>query len=270
MSSTDTTSLTNTVDSPSTLRKKTCNYCNSDFNLLQRKRRCRMCNNYFCSDCCSVKASYPLSYEFKGPQWACITCVPQIFNLRSSSDSVPDLSVDSPKTKKSKVGAVIDGTFHTSGHGEVHTMFKMADPVCRLVFRVTGMYEGGKLDRSTLKKAMNLNKIVVKLPSVGNVERHFIPVPVHIEEVDWKVNKVFERPPFLKQKRKKKSKKSSVNSSGVNMILDEMVPDSPNTLRNKKEKEWDEISVFVYTPKNVEEGDSLPILVSRWIFFFVK
>ena len=357
---------------PRGARAKECALCTGEFSLLKRKRKCKMCNHYYCSDCCSIKASYPESYNFTSPQLVCNECMPKIFELRNSflgddkpqSDAQLSASPTTPR-RASKLrrssGVNVGGTFHTSGDGEVHTAFKMADPVCRLVFRLTGMYQGGKFDRGTLNKAMKLNKAGKKLLKVGKVERLTIPVPAELPHDEWKFDEIFCKPPFLKRKKtrkhkkskkskEKKSKKSNpaepkeeISSSNVNIKTEESgAPDADSSttkileekeeknmtqeidqsgtsssktkkeksLRDneksestiepsatnrkskkkkskdsepasdineesvpvsKKEKKWDEISVFVYHPELEEvPEEGLPVVVRYCLFIYSK
>lgn len=248
-------------------KKHRCNFCDSEFSLLKRKRKCRKCHNYFCSDCCCVKASFPTSYEFTKPKWACNECVTEIFNLRTAPEEI-ELS-DSGEIKKG-TGAVVDGSFYTSTDSSVHRAFKMADPVCRMVFRISGMHHGGHFDRSKLKKAMRLNKALAKLPPVGSVERHFIPVPKNITNEDWNPEELYAKPPFMnRKKRRRKRKKKEKSNSSMERIKKESRTSSDSDIGESSDgsssstttQDWDSISVFVYKPKDIKEDEILPILV---------
>ena len=256
--------------SRSTGIKRKCSYCEAD-GMLKRKRKCKMCDRSYCSDCCSVRACYPLSYGYNTPKWACNECSAQLFSLRTSTGA------DSPSSSRAKSPIIIEGSYHTCEDGNVHTAFKMADPVCRLFFRFSGMYDGGKFDRSTLQKAMTLNKALVKLPSVGDVSRHFLPVPREISEDSWDLATLYMRPPFVKRKKRKKSKKSKrkKNKAKMNEKVAELKEsslngtDSANSLTSGSDvdsdssiaPEFGEISVFVYKPKKMEENEALPVVV---------
>lgn len=215
--------------------------------------------------------------------------MPKVFELRGLT--MNELSEDQPTTspvkksplalKKPKIrrssGLNLDGSFYTNSEADVHTAFKLADPVCRLVFRLSGMYQGGKFDRPALQKAMKLNKAGRKLPSVGNVERYTFPVPKSVEETKWFPEKLYLQPPFIpvsqkKTRRKrnkstKKSKRSTPNPDGEGTKPEEIEPNSPKASDQPSEpeanpsEEWDEISVFVYHPKDVQPEEMLPVLI---------
>mmetsp|Transcript_1725 Transcript_1725/g.6144 ORF Transcript_1725/g.6144 Transcript_1725/m.6144 type:complete len:624 (+) Transcript_1725:32-1903(+) len=266
-----------------------CTYCQSKFGILRQKRRCRMCESNCCSDCCSVRVSYPPPYTFKGPKLVCNDCLPKVFTLRSSlstepaplsrsndesqtpakknrerkrskqlsksSDGVtpkavsekkaaaaeeqaPSAATASPSTpslvkrfvsspmlrRKRSSSAILDGSFHTAGDQQVHTAFRMADPVCRLMFRVSGMYEGGTFDRSTLSKAMKV-KTALKYETVGSVDRMFVPVPALVKEDGWTLACAGEEPPA------------------------------------DDEEQWHDMPVFVFKPKGYDGVAPLPVVL---------
>jgi hypothetical protein len=289
------------------LNSKQCSFCDTEFNLRKRKRKCKHCEQHYCSDCCSLKATYPASFKFTTPQWVCNECMPRIFELRGLSLPIPEekpaedppspvkkspltLRKSKPKIRRNS-GLNLDGSFYTTSDADVHTAFKLADPVCRLVFRFSGMYQGGKFDRSTLQKAMKMNKVGRKLPSVGKVERFTFQVSSKVDLSDWDPDKLYVQPPFLpvtqkkrrnrvKSKSKSKSKKSratrkstqseeatepeSVPESNDESIPNESAPDKSEPAPPVEEKEsgqWDEISVFVYHPKDAKPDEELPVLI---------
>lgn len=270
-----------------------CTYCSAKFGLLKQKRKCRMCESNCCSDCCSVRVSYPPPYTFKSPKSVCNDCLPKLFDLRStmSNDSFPlsrsdnsgsssgkgrrrkksssskpstplsksadgsdeksTVQGDSAKETESKAAtasgstpslvkkfvsspmlrrrqrttsAVFDGSFHTAGDKQVHTAFRMADPVCRLMFRFSGMYDGGTFDRSAIAKAAKL-KTSIKYETVGSVERMFVPVPMLVKESEWTLSSSGEEPP------------------------------------EDDEEQWFDMPVFVFKPKGYDGEEPLPVVL---------
>lgn len=250
-------------------KRSECFYCQEEIGLLKRKRRCKMCGELCCSDCCSTKANYPISYGFTSAKWACNTCMVELFEKRTEE------VLDSPKLERKKVAALIDGSYHTCEDGNVHTAFKMADPVCRMFFRMSGMYDGGKFDRSTLQKAMRINKAVAKLTPVGDVTRHYIPVPKVVLEEKWKIEKMYKRPPFIPRVKKCSSEKQTRRkkrrlSESVEKTKDTSLRSSSSSVVKVEEdsKRWSEISVFVYQPKNRAEDEKLPVVVCIFHLLF--
>ena len=240
-----------------------CGYCAGEFTLLKRKRKCKMCEKACCSDCCSVKACYPLSYGYGTPQWACNECSIHLFNFRSSSP------VDAASISRTKSPTIIEGSYHTCEDGDVHTAYKMADPVSRLFFRYSGMYEGGKFDRSSSKKLMTLKKAIVKLPSVGDVSRHLIPVPLCVNEQNWDIGTLYMTPPFIKRKKKKKSRKQrkeakkeeAESGHDVGLGPTSAIVSPKSDVVGPVNSELGSINVFVYKPKEMDENETLPVVV---------
>eukprot|EP00012_Vannella_robusta_P003012 CAMPEP_0206183004 /NCGR_PEP_ID=MMETSP0166-20121206/387_1 /ASSEMBLY_ACC=CAM_ASM_000260 /TAXON_ID=95228 /ORGANISM="Vannella robusta, Strain DIVA3 518/3/11/1/6" /LENGTH=332 /DNA_ID=CAMNT_0053597791 /DNA_START=320 /DNA_END=1318 /DNA_ORIENTATION=- len=145
----------------------------------------------------------------------------------------------------------------------------MADPVSRLFFRYSGMYEGGKFDRSSSKKLMTLKKAIVKLPSVGDVSRHLIPVPLCVNEQNWDIGTLYMTPPFIKRKKKKKSRKQrkeakkeeAESGHDVGLGPTSAIVSPKSDVVGPVNSELGSINVFVYKPKEMDENETLPVVI---------